>query len=193
MEAHTAHADALHEAHGFAHPERNALQLRIEAGMSVADFGAGSGAYVWPIAAALKNSGRLYVVDVQRDLLRRIHNEALRRGHTSVSIIWADLEQSKATRLTDHCLDLVLISNLLFQIAEKRAVLKEAHRILKKKTGRLVVIDWADSHGGIGPHKKDVLTKAAAADLLLQSGFAPEEEFPAGAHHWGLSARPVHL
>lgn len=192
MEAHPAHAHPLHATSGFAHPARNVLQLRLTPGMSVADFGAGSGAYVWPIAQALGTSGNVYVIDVQRDLLRRIHNEAMRRGYSTVKIIWADLEQHNATRLADQSLDLVLISNLLFQVPNKMAVLKEAHRILKK-SGTLVVIDWSDSFGGMGPRKGDVVTKKAAGDFLLRSGFAPEEEFSAGAHHWGLAARPIHL
>lgn len=161
--------------------------------MSVADFGAGSGAYVWPIAQALENSGHLYAIDVQRDLLRRIHNEALRRRYSTVSIVWADLEEPKATRLADHSLDLVLMSNILFQVRDKLALFKEAHRILKQETGRLVAIDWSDSFGGLGPHKKDVVTKAAAGVLLIKGGFVPEAEFSAGAHHWGITARPVNL
>jgi len=173
---------------GFAHPSRNALHFGIEPGMSVADFGAGSGHYVWPMAQALGPSGHLFAIDVQQDLLKRIHNEAHKRGLNQVKIIWADLEKPKASKIADRTLDLVLISNLLFQLEDKAAVVREAKRILKP-SGRLVVIDWVDSFNMMGPHKKDVVAKDVGLALLLDNGFKLVREFPAGAHHWGIIAR----
>jgi ubiquinone/menaquinone biosynthesis C-methylase UbiE len=148
--------------------------------MSVADFGSGSGAYVWPLSEALANSGNVFAIDIQQDLLRRIHNEAHKRGLNNVKIIWADLEAPKASKIAERALDLVLISNLLFQIERKQAVLAEARRILKP-SGKLIVIDWSDSF----------VTKEAALALLPRSGFEITDEFKAGAHHWGLLALPI--
>lgn len=175
---------------GFAHPARNVAMFGIEPGMSIADFGAGSGHYIWPIAAALNNSGNVYAIDIQQDLLRRIHNEAQKRGYKNIKVIWTDLEKPKASKIADGSLDYVLISNLLFQIENKHAVLTEAKRILKR-SGKLIVIDWSDSFDMMGPHKKDVVTKAAALELLKQSGFEVTDEFRAGAHHWGLLGLPT--
>ena len=188
----TAHHHSPLQTAGFAHPVRNASLLGIERGMSVADFGAGSGAYIWPIAEALANSGHLFAIDVQQDLLRRIHNEAQKRKFNNVKIIWADLEKPKSSKLAKESLDLVLVSNLLFQIENKHAVLAEAHRILKL-SGKLAVIDWSDSFNMMGPHKKDVVTKDAGSALVQKAGFQVQFEFPAGAHHWGLVAKPVRI
>jgi ubiquinone/menaquinone biosynthesis C-methylase UbiE len=184
----TAHSSLPHTA-GFAHPARNVSMFGIEPGMSVADFGAGSGHYIWPIAEALKNSGQLYAIDVQQDLLRRIHNEAHKRGYKNVKIIWADLERPKSSKIADKTLDYVLISNLLFQIENKKVVIAEAHRVLKP-SGKLIVIDWADSFNGMGPHKSSVVTRETGMQLLQQSGFEITDEFKAGAHHWGLLGLP---
>src|SRR3989344_5972259 len=169
----------------FAHPKRNVAALGIEPGMSVADFGSGSGIYVLHIAESLENAGRVYAIDVQRDLLRRAKNEAHRRGFKNVDVIWTDLERADSSKLGDKTLDLVLISNLLFQIENKAAVLAEAWRILKP-AGRLGIIDWAESFGGLGPVKSDVVTKDAATELARDSGFELQREFSAGAHHYGL-------
>lgn len=174
----------------FAHPRRNVAALGIEPGMSVADFGSGSGIYVLHIAEALENSGRVYAVDVQRDLLKRVKNEANRRGFKNVDVIWTDLEHAGSSKLADKTLDFVLISNLLFQIEDKAAVLAEAWRILKP-TGRLAIIDWSESFGGMGPVKKDVVTRDAALALARGSGFELQREFSAGAHHYGMIFRLV--
>jgi ubiquinone/menaquinone biosynthesis C-methylase UbiE len=117
---------------GFAHPGKNIAALGIEPGMMIADFGAGSGAYVLEIAKVLEKSGRVYAVDVQKDLLRRIHTEAKKRGiDQCVELIWGDLEAPGGSKIADDMVDLVLISNLLFQVPDKLALLREARRILK--------------------------------------------------------------
>ncbi len=173
----------------FAHPPRNVAMLGIEPGMAVADFGAGSGAYVFLIAQALQGFGHIYALDIQRDLLRRINNEATRRGLRHVEVIWADLEQKGGSKIADQALDFVLVSNLLFQIENKHAMLHESFRILRP-AGRLAIIDWQDSLR-LGPQKKDVVTKDKALALAKSVGYEPYREFPAGAHHYGLILRKL--
>lgn len=175
---------------GFAHPTRNVAALGIEPGMAVADFGSGSGAYVLAIAEQLQNQGHVYAIDVQQDLLRRIKNDAHKKGYKNVEILWSDLEKPNGSKIASRHLDLVLVSNLLFQLDDKHAPLIEAWRILKP-TGTLAVIDWSDSFGGLGPIKKHVVKKEAARELAESAGFEFVREFQAGAHHFGLIFRPV--
>ena len=172
----------------FAHPARNIAGIGITPGMKVADFGSGSGAYTLAIAEALCNSGHVYAVDVQRDLLRRTKNEAQKRGFKNVEAVWGDLERPGGSKIADGALDAVLISNLLFQAEGKGAILEEALRILKPQ-GRLVIIDWSDSFGGMGPRKEDVVMRETALSLADKCGLKLDREFPAGAHHYGLILR----
>ena len=173
---------------GFAHPPRNVAVLGIEPGMSIADFGSGSGAYVLLIAEALRGAGEVYAIDVQKDLLRRTYNEALKRRCTNVTVLWGDLELAHGSKLADATVDLVLISNLLFQVEMKSAVLAEAIRVVRKG-GRVAVIDWTDSFGGMGPTRDMVFGKDAAREVAKESGLTFQKEFAAGAHHYGLIFR----
>lgn len=176
-------------AGSFAHPHRNIEALRVRPGMVVVDFGAGSGAYAISIAERLRGSGHVYAIDVQQDLLRRIRSEAHRRNIQCLETIWGDVEQPNGSKIADGHADLVLISNLLFQVENKSAVLAESWRILNP-VGTLAIIDWSDSFRGMGPHKKDVVSREKAIELAESSGFSFEEEFEAGAHHYGLLFRP---
>lgn len=176
------------ETSGFAHPPRNIAALGLKPGMSVADFGSGSGAYVLLIAEALAQSGRVYAIDIQKDLLRRTHNEAERRGLSNVHVVWGDLEMSGGSKLADHSMDLVLISNLLFQVSEKDAVIAEAARVLRPG-GQLAVIDWSDSFGGMGPQPSDVFPATDAKAGIERAGLTYETDFIAGAHHYGILAK----
>lgn len=178
-----------HEAK-FAHPRRNVAALGLQGGMRVADFGAGSGAYTLALAERLEGSGRVYAIDVQRDLLRKVANEARHHGYNNVEVIWADLEVPRASRLADSSIDLVLISNLLFQVPDKSLVLEEARRIVKG-IGHVAIIDWSDSFGGMGPLKEDVVKKEQALTLAENASFSLVREFSAGAHHYGLIFKPT--
>lgn len=153
--------------------------------MTVADFGSGSGHYTLAIAKQLQNSGHVYAIDVQKDLLTRIKNEAHKHGYQNVEVIWGDLERAHASKIADDHADLVLMSNLLFQLEDKHPPLREAMRILKPR-GRLVIIDWSESFGGLGPIKKHVFKRDLALELAEHEGFKFVEEFDAGAHHYGL-------
>lgn len=171
---------------GFAHPPRNVELFGIEPGMKIADFGAGSGAYVSLVAKAMLGSGIVYAIDIQKDLLRRIKNAAEKEGHTNIEVVWSDLEEH-GSKLAS-VLDIVLISNLLFQVRDKKAIFEEAARVLKQG-GRVIIIDWSDSFGGLGPPKDAVVAKEVAYKYAREAGFTFVKEFPAGAHHYGLIFR----
>jgi SAM-dependent methyltransferase len=68
----------------------------IQAGMEIADLGAGSGFYTIAAAKALISTGRVYAVDAQKDLLTKIKNNAVSQGLYNVEVIWGDIEKPPA-------------------------------------------------------------------------------------------------
>jgi ubiquinone/menaquinone biosynthesis C-methylase UbiE len=184
---HPHQGGSAHEKHRFAHPARNVNAFGIEPGMKIADFGAGSGAYVNLIAEQLLGSGTVYAIDIQKDLLRRIKNEAAKHGHKNVEIIWGDVEEEGGSKLAS-VLDIVLISNLLFQVRDAVGVLFEAARSLRSG-GRVIIIDWSESFGGMGPASDRVVAKEQAYEHARKAGLTFVREFAAGAHHYGLIFR----
>jgi ubiquinone/menaquinone biosynthesis C-methylase UbiE len=183
------HGVHLH-TEGFAHPVDNVEALGVDKNMRIADFGAGSGHYSLELAKRLDGTGHVYAIDVQQDLLRRIQNEANRLKLKNIAIIWGDLENAGGSKIVDHHVDLVLMSNILFQIGDKSVIFEEAYRILKP-SGRLAIIDWSESFRNMGPHPESVVTKVAAHNKAVECGFELLKEFPAGAHHYGLLFRVV--
>ena len=169
----------------FSDPIKNIEQLGLIKGMHIADFGSGSGFYSIAIADEVGVNGRVYAIDVQKDLLQKIKNEAKIKGLSNLEIIWGDVEKVGGTKIKDHSIDIIIIANILFQVPDKNNVCAEAKRILKNG-GRALVIDWLDSFGGLGPRKEDIFLLSQAKDIFQKNGFLLNKEFDAGDHHYGL-------
>lgn len=172
----------------FSDPEKNITQLGIVEGMRVADFGAGSGHYTLVAAKKAGADGKVYAFDVQQDMLAHVKEAARKARLGNVETVWADLDRPGGAKLADQTVDVVIISNVLFQVEHKDAFLKEAYRILKNG-GRVLVIDWADSYGGMGPHPDHVLSERDARTLLEAAGFSIKNYIQAGDHHYGMIVR----
>jgi arsenite methyltransferase len=169
----------------FSEPKKIVDQCGVQVGQIIADFGAGSGFYVLESARALMSTGKVYAIDVQKDILSKIESEARKENLSNVDVIWGDVEKLGGTKLKDSSIDLVLVCNLLFQVQDKKSLFAEAKRILVSG-GRMLVVDWEDSFGGIGPHRDQVVTKEDCVELFEMNGFAKERDINAGSHHYGF-------
>ncbi|OGG54687.1 hypothetical protein A3D62_03300 [Candidatus Kaiserbacteria bacterium RIFCSPHIGHO2_02_FULL_49_11] len=172
----------------FSDPEANVEALKLEPSMHVADFGAGTGVYTFAAARRVGNRGKVYAIDIQPDLLRRIKNESLARGFDAVEVIWGDVDEPRGSGLPDQSEHAVIISNILFLADKKEELAKEAFRILKKG-GRALVVDWRDSYKNMGPAQESVIREEAAEKIFVTAGFTIDRHLTAGAHHWGFIAR----
>lgn len=169
----------------FVDPDKNVALFGIKDGEHIADFGAGSGAYAFALSRRVGPRGMIYAVDVQKDLLTKIKNEGNQLGLENIQVIWGDVEKPGGTKLGDSSLDGVLLSNILYQVSGKKAVLEEAKRVLKSG-GKIFLIDWSGSYGGLGPKPEDVFPKENARKLAGETGLAIEREVDAGSYHYGL-------
>jgi ubiquinone/menaquinone biosynthesis C-methylase UbiE len=169
----------------FSDPQKIVAECGIQVGMEIADLGVGSGFYAFAVARALISTGRVYAVDIQKDLLTKIKNQAVSQGLYNVEVIWGDLEKPSGTHLRDSSIDLAFLTNILFQLDDKVAAMAEVKRILKPG-GSVLVVEWSDSFGGIGPEPKKILLKNTTTEMFEKNGFHLVREITAGDHHYGL-------
>ena len=172
----------------FANPQNNIDQFDLDSGMRVADLGAGSGAYTLAAAKKVGSDGRIYAVEVQKDLLEKIRGSAETEHLFNVEVIWGDIEKIGGTKLGDLSMDAAIISNVLFQAEEKENLIKEAGRVLKPNR-RVLFIDWTGSFGGLGPTEEQVISPETAKKLFMENGFDYEKDIYAGDNHYGLIFR----
>ncbi len=171
----------------FADPEKIIKKLDLREGMHVADMGAGVGSYSIPAARAVLGhpAGKVYAIEIQKDMLTRLKNEADKAHVKNIEIIWGDIEKIGGTKLADHSVDAVIASNILFQVEDKKTFIDEIRRTVKPG-GKVLCIDWKNSFGGMGPEAKKIIPRIASLHLFEKAGFSLAENIEAGEHHYGI-------
>ena len=166
----------------FLNPEQILNQLELTDGMLAADFGCGIGGWAIPLANRSKD-GRVYAIDVQEEALSALKMKAEMAKITNIKTIKANLEIGLGSLIQNNLLDLVLLTNILFQVKNKKAIIEEAKRILRPG-GRILIIDWRlDSAVGPLENRVDPVTiKEIAGEL----GLSFSKEISAGNYHYGL-------
>ena len=173
----------------FSDPEKNIEQFDLGKGSYVADLGAGTGFYSFAAAKAVGPMGKVYAVDIQKDLLEKLKNEARNILRLmNIDIVWANLDVLGGTRLRDGSMDAVISANIFFQLHKKDETCLEIKRILKAG-GRVLLVDWTSSFGNMGPQQSDVFTEEDAKKLFLKHGFKEDRTISAGAQHYGIIFR----
>lgn len=164
----------------FLNPIQVLKQLKLKPAMIAADFGCGSGFWVLPLARTLEE-GRVYGVDILEEPLSALRSKAKTEKLYNVVSMKADVE--KGTTLLSGSCDLVLMTNLLFQVANKKGILNEGKRVLKKN-GRILVVEWKKD-AAFGPEQGRVSVEEIK-ELAEELGLKVEKEFEAGPSHWAL-------
>ncbi len=170
----------------FSDPNTIIPQLHIPLGSAVADLGAGTGVYSFLVSKVVGPTGKVYACDVQKDMLTRLENEIKDRGITNIQTVWSNVENHQGTKLRDESIDWVIVANVLFQVENRDAMIKEIARILKPD-GTVLLVDWAESFGNLGPHQNEVINTIEAEKKFSAAGFRKSPQtIEAGSHHYGI-------
>lgn len=169
----------------FLTPEHLVRELYLKPGDRVADIGCGTGVYTIALAHDVGAMGQVYAVDVHREALHTLAGTLDKRGIINVEMLWADAE--KAISIDAYSLDALVLSNVLFQFESIDKVLSLVSKLLKPE-GQLLIVDWSDSHGGIGPHQSHVVQEEHAISLVQAHGFRLLKRLPAGKYHYAFIA-----
>lgn len=175
----------MKETSRFNDPKTNLLQAGFKPGDRLGEFGCGSGHVALALAGIVGDEGKVYAIDIQKDVLAHVRDTLARNGVKNTDTILGDVEQVGGTKLKDHVLDAVVLSSVLFQIEDRAGLVQEMLRTLKPG-GKLLVTDWAGSYGGIGPSEQHVVSEHEAEELFIGAGFYKVKSWRAGAHHYSV-------
>ena len=168
----------------FLNPAQAVAAAGIDEGMKVAELGASSGFFTRASARHAGQGGVVWAVDSSAEALSRIKNISAAEGLHNVEVVRGNIEHLGGTNLPEATFDYCIVANALFGVECKSCLAGEAARILKRG-GRVLLIDWTGSHGGLGPHPRQVTGRSDALPIFEREGFSVVSDIPAGAYHWG--------
>lgn len=169
----------------FINPQTVIDQLEISEGMVVADFGCGTGYFVFPIAKKIGETGIIYALDVLAPKLEAIESQAKLSGLTNVVTKRVNLEKDGGSKLENNSVDWVVLSNMLFQNQNKEIIIKEAARVVKPG-GKMLVIEWEKKGDSFGLQEKMKISKEEVMELAKKNGLTFSNEITVSDFHYGL-------
>lgn len=189
MSTTTYHLPPVYYSHmAFLTPEHLVRELYLRPGDRVADIGCGSGAYTIALSHEVGEMGQVYAVDIHREMLHTLAGTLDKRKILNVDMMWANVEEY--IPIDHYSLDAVVMSNVLFQLGNINQVLMHIQKLLKPE-GMLLIVEWSDSHSGLGPHKDHVIDEEYAESLVQKNGFRILKRLPAGNYHYAFIALSV--
>jgi len=111
----------------FMNPRKLLEKVDIKESQIVLDFGCGSGSYIIPAARMVGENGMVYALDIHPLAIRAVEKKANKEGLTNIRTILS----GRDTGLPDESIDVVLLYDVIRSIKDKRALLKELHRVMK--------------------------------------------------------------
>ena len=112
--------------------------LELKPGVTVADVGAGFGAWTIRFSKVVGPSGRVYATDVGTAQLAALRETAQREGLANVTVLEGG---TNVTNLPALCCDAILIRDAYHHLTQPEAIVKSLAAALKPG-GRLAVIDF---------------------------------------------------
>jgi ubiquinone/menaquinone biosynthesis C-methylase UbiE len=140
--------------------------LQLTGAETVVDFGAGTGMYSLPLAAAVPQ-GRVYAVDELPEMLDRLRAKLVARppGGEVVPVV----SENGRAPLDDGVAQRMLIVNVLHHVDDNPRALLKIVRLLQPG-GRLVAAEFAQMDRPVGPPNDHVLALGAVRALLTGAG-----------------------
>lgn len=136
---HERSPDPHHDRGLWQLPHRVLNEIGVEAGMRVADVGAGDGYFALLLATAVGPNGAVFASDIDADALHVLKERSDSAHVRNLRIIHGTQDDPL---LPDASVDLVLIVNTIHLVAHPAAFVKNVRRSLKPR-GRVVFVQWS--------------------------------------------------
>lgn len=180
---------ASDERRKWQDPLKISRAIGVKAGMTVADLACGPGFFTLPLASLVGEKGLVYAVDASSTMLNHLQAAVEKFGlsRETIKAIHADVSSSE---IPSGSVDVAIFANVLHDLDDKRAFLREVRRICKPG-GTIVDVDWRKIRMEFGPPFEIRLTDAESKRILSENGIGVARSIDAGPYHYGLVCSPA--
>lgn len=168
----------------YQKPRQVIEALTLKPGLTVADLGSGSGYFTRRFIEAVTETGKVYAVDVEPEMLKYTEESIIHmhRSYTAEFI----LARPDSPKLPFESIDLLFVCNTNHHLEERTKYFSDAKSSLKPG-GRVAIIDFYhdERSGDLGFPKRHLVPRetviaeltAAGYTLLREHQFLPKQYF----------------
>ena len=142
-------------------------QLRLTDGMVVVDLGCGNGFWTLPMARDVGPQGRVYAVDIQREMLQLLRERADRETIENVTPVLGEVNDP---RLPDGVVDLLLMVDVYHEFSHPESMLWHIRRSLSPR-GVVALLEYRGEDDAVPIKPLHKMTEAQARLEVEAAGF----------------------
>lgn len=175
---HRGPSDIKEYIESLERPERDQYQkpsqvieaLGLKPGMAVADLGAGSGYFTRRFAEAVTETGKVYAVDVEEEMLT-YNRERLADLHIPYHAEFI-LARPDSPKLPADSTNLIFLCNVYHHLEDRAAYFSNVKSALKAG-GRVAIVDFYhdERSGNVGFPKKHLVPRETVLDEMTKAGY----------------------
>jgi len=180
-------------------PERDQYQkpvdvveaLHLKPGMAVADLGSGSGYFTRRFVEAVTESGMVYAIDVEPEMLAYV-KESIVHMHRAYSAEFI-LARPDNPKLPFESVDLLFACNTIHHLENRAAYFRNVRSSLRPR-GRISIIDFYpdERSGDLGFPKHHLVARETVIKELIDAGYKLEREHHFLPKQYFLEFTPQH-
>jgi arsenite methyltransferase len=151
-------------------PSQVVETLGLKPGMAVADLGSGSGYFTRRFAEAVTETGKVYAVDVEQEMLTYAE-QSLVHMHIPYTAEFI-LARPDNPKLPTSSVDLIFVCNVYHHL-ENRATYFADTKSALKPGGRVAIVDFYhdDRSGDVGFSKKHLVPRETVLAEMTKAGY----------------------
>jgi ubiquinone/menaquinone biosynthesis C-methylase UbiE len=147
--------------------------LKIQPGHTVCDMGCGNGFYALRIAPLVGERGKVIAVDIQREMLEMLKEQALAMRVTNIETVLGTVIDPK---LPVESIDLMLMVDVYHEFSHPEHMLAAIRKSLKP-TGRVALVEFRAEDPNVPIKPLHKMSKAQIMKEFPPNGFRLVEEF----------------
>lgn len=168
-------------------PEQLVGSLGLQAGQVVAEIGAGTGYLNSHWARAVGDTGTVYAMDVEPNLVTHMRDRADRENLSQVVPILGSLANP---RLPRGAADLVALVDVYHHIDHRRDYFRDLRATLRPG-GRLLIVDFEKKEAPVGPPLAHKIPREDVVSELISAGYRLVGEPTTLAYQYVLLFEPT--
>ena len=148
-------------------------QLEIKPGQTVCDLGSGDGYHTLWMASVVGETGKVYAVDIQQEMLDLLQKRAVGRGIKNItSVVGAAWDP----KLPPNSQDLILLVDVYHEFSHPEHMLIAMRKALKPE-GRLALVEFRSEDPRVPIKEEHKMSKEQILKEIPPMGFKLVREF----------------